>query len=139
MMMFAGHATAYGVAAHDEDVIGHGAFTDLIRQGFRPKMLMMHEGSEIGDWLEFREDDIGLLAIGRLDLKSAGGRQASAKIETGEFTGLSLGAPLIGDIRRIAGTNGRFCRRVLAVPEISLVTEPANPMARILSFTAGTA
>lgn len=134
--MIAGYATAFGVAVRGQDVIAHGSFVHLIAKGFSCKMLLGHDGEEVGQWLQFSEDDIGLLAVGRLNLNSPGGRLALEKIEGGEIAGLSLGA-LVCVARPIPG--GRLCRQVISLPEISLVTHPANPLAKLIHFTAGVA
>ncbi|TIW33772.1 MAG: hypothetical protein E5V62_19065 [Mesorhizobium sp.] len=140
--MIAGYATAWNIAAHDgeDDVIGAGSFLHLIASGtFAPKMLFEHDGEEIGRWLQFNEDAIGLLAVGRLDLCSIGGRRAFEMIEAGEITGLSRGANMVCLARRIPGTKSRFCKRVFHLGEISLARHPANPLAKLLSYCAGTA
>lgn len=136
--MIAGYACAYGVAMHDV-VVGHGAFAKLLAAGnFNPKMLLAHEGEEIGSWLQFTEDDTGLLAIGRLDLEAKRGRLAFQMIEDGRATGLSLGAPIVGLARSIT-PEIRHCKEVISLPEISVCEVPANPAARLLHFTAGVA
>ncbi|OBQ96023.1 HK97 family phage prohead protease [Mesorhizobium sp. AA23] len=140
--LIAGHAIAWNIAAHDgeDDVIGAGSFADLIAAGaFAPKMLFEHEGEVIGRWLHFSEDDIGLLAVGRLDLGSVCGRRAFEMVEAGEITGLSRGANMVCLARPIPGTKSRFCKRVFHLGEISLARHPANPLAKLLHFTAGTA
>ncbi|TIX15211.1 MAG: hypothetical protein E5V41_16565 [Mesorhizobium sp.] len=139
-MMIAGHAIAWNVSAHDgeDDVIGAGSFAHLIASGkFAPKMLFEHDGEEIGRWIEFQEDDFGLLAIGRLDLSSIGGRRAAEMIQAGEITGLSRGANMVCLARPIAGAKSRFCKRVFHLGEISLARHPANPLAKLLSYCAG--
>ncbi|RWF41842.1 MAG: HK97 family phage prohead protease [Mesorhizobium sp.] len=140
--LFAGYATAWNIATHDGegDVIGPGSFAHLIASGkFAPRMLFGHEGEEIGRWLQFSEDEIGLLAVGRLDLGSVGGRRAFEMIEAGEITGLSRGANMVCLARPIPGTRSRYCKRVFHLGEISLVRHPANPRALLLNYTAGTA
>ncbi|TGQ35340.1 HK97 family phage prohead protease [Mesorhizobium sp. M4B.F.Ca.ET.214.01.1.1] len=136
--LIAGHATAWGVVMHDV-IVSRGAFSKLLAAGnFQPKMLLGHEGEEIGRWLEFREDDVGLLAIGRLDLDAKRGRLAFEMTEDGRATGLSLGAPIVGLARPIT-PEVRHCREVFSLPEISVCEVPANPAARLLHFTAGVA
>ncbi|MET3521465.1 HK97 family phage prohead protease [Mesorhizobium abyssinicae] len=134
--MIAGYACAYGVQFHD-DILQHGAFAALLAGGFKPLMLLGHKGGPIGRWLEFKEDDTGLHSIGRIDMTKPRGRLALDMVEAGEITGLSLGK-FAGEARPI-GTGRRLCRRVLRCPEISLVTHPENPAARLLSYCAGTA
>ncbi|RVD72935.1 MAG: hypothetical protein E5V62_02965 [Mesorhizobium sp.] len=135
--MVCGYATAWGVVMHDV-IVSRGAFAKLLAAGnFNPKMLLAHEGEEIGRWIEFREDDVGLLAIGQLDLEAKRGRLAFEMIEDGRATGLSLGAPIVGLARPIT-PEIRHCKEVFSLPEISLGV-PANPAARLLHFTAGTA
>ncbi|TPN38682.1 HK97 family phage prohead protease [Mesorhizobium sp. B2-3-3] len=144
-MLIAGYAVAYGVAYEDYDkvvgvgdVVGQGAFAALLAKGdFRPQMLLSHEGEPIGQWLDFQEDDIGLLAIGSIDRTSPRGLLASQMVESGEIKGLSTN--MCGLARPIAGTKSRVCVQVFKSREISLATNPSNPMARLLSFTAGTA
>lgn len=136
--MLAGYATAWGVVMHDV-IVSRGAFARLLAAGkFQPQMLLAHEGEAIGQWLEFREDDIGLFGIGRLDLQVKRGRLAFDGIESGHFAGLSLGAPIVGLAKPIT-PEVRHCREVFSLPEISICEVPANPLARLLSYTMGSA
>lgn len=137
MGMIAGRATVWGVVMHDI-IVSRGAFSKLLAAGnFQPRMLLAHEGEPIGSWLQFTEDDTGLLAVGRIDLDVKRGRLAFEMIEDGRVTGLSLGAPIVGSARPIT-PEVRHCREVFSLPEISLGV-PANPAARLLHFTAGSA
>ncbi|MER8644673.1 HK97 family phage prohead protease [Mesorhizobium sp. M1252] len=133
-MLIAGHAIAWGVACNDEIVVGQGAFENLIRRGFQPKMLLQHEGEEIGKWIKFEEDDRGLLCVGELS-DSPRAKLARDLMETGKLTGLSMGRKK--GIARPIASGVSFIAVMLDVNEISMVDEPGCPAALLDSFCIG--
>ncbi|BCG72685.1 hypothetical protein MesoLj113a_38430 [Mesorhizobium sp. 113-1-2] len=135
-MMVAGHAIAWGVACNDEIVVGAGAFRHLLQRGFHPKMLLMHEGEEIGEWVKFEEDERGLLCVGELS-DSPRARMAREMFEAGKLTGLSMGRKKA--IAKPIAPGASFIAIMLDVNEISLVDEPGCPLALITEFCQGSA
>ena len=124
-----GHASLWGVADLNGDVVAKGAFADSLRRtgpgGVR--MLHQHEGrAVIGVWDEIAEDDRGLHVRGRIADWSPEARYAAALGRAGALDGLSIGfrtarARRDGRLRVLSGVD---------LWEISLVTFPMLPRAR---------
>ena len=114
------------------DVIGRGAF--LRSLGTRPaaqvRMLFQHDPARpIGTWDVVREDKRGLFVSGRLALGAASAADVAALVEAEALDGLSIG---FRTLRAVRGRGG--LRRLLDIDlhEISLVTFPMQPQARLL-------
>ena len=75
-----------------------------------------------------REDARGLRVIGRVSRRTAAGREAAAALELGALDGLSFGY-------RVKTARGSRPRELLALElvEVSLVTHPMQPMARVVA------
>jgi HK97 family phage prohead protease len=130
--VFEGYASLFGVLDTSGDIVAPGAFSaSLKRRGAAGvKMLWQHKGDEpIGVWSEIVEDARGLKVTGRLDLSVARAREALSLIRTGALDGLSIGFRTL----RAANDRATGARRLLELDlwEISLVTFPALPQARI--------
>ncbi|MCE1235086.1 MAG: HK97 family phage prohead protease [Hyphomicrobiales bacterium] len=135
--VFTGHACLFGVEDLARDVIERGAFrATLARRGVGGvKMLWHHDPAEpIGRWLEIREDGRGLFVRGRLLTEVARGREALALMRAGVLDGLSIGFRTVKG-RRDARSG---LRRLAEIDlwEISLVTFPMQPAARVASVEA---
>jgi uncharacterized protein len=131
---FAGYAALFGRADRGGDVILPGAFRRSLaarrRAGEPLPLLWQHRaGQQIG-WIErCEEDGRGLRVIARL---AEGEAIRAALLREGEVTGLSFGyratafrpAPLPG------GRGGRALAEV-ELFEVSLVTDPMQPAARV--------
>jgi uncharacterized protein len=128
-LTIAGHASLWGTADLNRDVVAKGAFrASLIRSGSGAvKMLHQHEGrAPVGVWDELREDEAGLFVRGRIMDWSPEARFAQALARAGAMDGLSIG---FRSVR--ARREGRL--RVLVevdLWEVSLVTFPMLPGAR---------
>lgn len=134
---FTGHACLFGVEDLARDVVEPGAFrATLARRGAGGvKMLWHHDPAEpIGRWLEIREDDRGLFVRGRILTDVARGREALALMRAGVLDGLSIGFRTVKG-RRDARSG---IRRLAEIDlwEISLVTFPMQPAARVASVEA---
>ena len=134
---FTGHAALFGVEDLAHDVIERGAFTATLdhRGVSGVKMLWHHDPAEpIGRWLEIRQDARGLFVRGRISTAVARGREALALMREGVLDGLSIG------FRTVKGFRDRRSgiRRLAEVDlwEISLVTFPMQPQARVASVDA---
>ncbi|MBX9574621.1 MAG: HK97 family phage prohead protease [Caulobacteraceae bacterium] len=118
-----GHASLFGVADLNGDVVAKGAFAASLGKGGAGavKMLHQHEGrAPVGVWDEVREDDLGLFVRGRIFDWSPEARFARALSRAGAMDGLSIG---FRSVR--ARREGRL--RVLVevdLWEVSLVTFP---------------
>jgi len=126
-----GHASLWGVADLNGDVVARGAFAaGLARSGAAGvRMLHQHESrAVVGLWDELVEDDRGLFVRGRIMDWSPEARFARALSKARALDGLSIGFR-----SRRARREGRL--RVLVevdLWEVSLVTFPMLPGARFL-------
>jgi HK97 family phage prohead protease len=150
-MTFSGYGAVFGNIDSYGDMIQKGAFAATLREakktGQWPAMLMQHGGwgmgaddmTPVGIWSSLEEDDIGLKVDGKF-ADTARGREAYALLKMSPrpaITGLSIGyiAKEWG-----VGTKPDEPRRTLKkieLLEVSLVTFPANPKARIQSVKSG--
>ena len=134
---FEGHASVFGVRDAYDDVVLPGAFMRTIRErGPRGvKMLWQHNARQpIGVWEEIEEDETGLFVKGRLALGTQAGREAHELLRMGAIEGLSIGYSTVN-----AETGEEEGVRKLGevdLWEISLVTFPANPAARVEAVKA---
>lgn len=135
---FAGLGSVFGNVDSDNDVIERGAFKASLEQhaaaGSWPALLWQHDTAQpIGEWESIQETERGLEVAGQLwvngdppdDLAHRAWRYLRAKGRRG----LSIGFR----IRQQRRDRTRGVRIIEAVElvEISIVTEPANPAARV--------
>ena len=150
-MTFTGYGAVFGNVDSYGDVIEAGAFKKTLKDakssGNWPAMLMQHGGwamsaddlTPVGIWTDMAEDDKGLLITGKL-ADTARGREAYGLLKMTPrpaLNGLSIGYRA----RKFTmGTKPDEPRRRLQeveLVEVSLVTFPANPKARIGSVKSG--
>jgi HK97 family phage prohead protease len=114
---FAGHAAVFDVPDRGGDVVRRGAFR---RAGPVP-LLWQHSGEPIGSVERLAEDGRGLRVIGRVEAP-----ELAAAVARGAVTGLSFGY-------RVTAARGRARREISGVDliEVSLVTSPMQPLARV--------
>lgn len=142
---FSGYGAVFNNVDSYGDVIAPGAFkktiADARKTGSWPAMLMQHGGwgmsaddlTPVGIWLELGEDEKGLKAQGKLaETQRANEAYGLLKMQPRPaLNGLSIGYRA----RKFTmGTKPEEPRRTLhevELVEISLVTFPANPKARI--------
>jgi uncharacterized protein len=135
---FEGYASLFNIADLGGDVVMPGAFATSLRKAGAPavKMLWQHDGKQpIGAWVSLIEDARGLKAKGRLNLAVARAREALALMNQGALDGLSIGfRPL-----RVTRDKASGLRRIhaLELVEISLVTFPMLPQARVQAVKQG--
>jgi len=128
-----GYASLFDAPDQSGDVVARGAYaaslTRLVAEGRRVKMLWQHDPAQpIGIWNEVREDARGLYVKGRL-LESVGrAREAMVLIAAGAIDGLSIG---YRTLRATKGDKGRRLLQELELWEVSLVTFPMLPSARV--------
>lgn len=134
---FEGYASLFNLPDLARDVVAPGAFAaSLARRGAAGiRLLWQHDpGEPIGQWLSLHEDRRGLFARGRLSLSVARAREVHALMRDGAIDGLSIGFRAVK--ARSDGHND--CRRLSEIDlwEISIVTFPLLPQARILAMKA---
>jgi len=149
---FTGLAAAFGNLDSYGDVIEKGAFGQTLREwearGKWPPMLLQHgggwfggggtDGIPIGVWTEMEETSRGLKVSGRLDpMDTDEAKKIYAGLKNGSLDGLSIGYKA----RKFKnGTKPGEPTRTLTdldLVEVSIVTFPANPKARIAGVKAG--
>ncbi|PZX18756.1 hypothetical protein LX81_00449 [Palleronia aestuarii] len=137
-----GYASTFGgVPDRHSDVVLPGAFTKSLSlktapDGDMPVMLWAHmQERPIGRWTAMQEDSKGLHVEGVLNLSTDGGREAYEHVKAGDAGGLSIGFTVPEGGREYVG-QGVFHLKEVEVLEISVVTVPANPLARISGVKA---
>lgn len=98
-----------------------------------PKMFYNHDSWKIpvGKWLELLTDKKGLLAKGKLNLKTQSGADIYESMKFGSIDGLSVCIE-VPDYDIMA--ERRIIETVTKMPEISVVTYPADNKARIFDI-----
>lgn len=141
---FSGYGAMFGNVDAYGDVIAKGAFRETLRDWKKgkslPPMLTQHggwmmsdrDGIPVGKWTAMEEDEKGLRVEGRLiNLDTDGGKQIYGALKEGVLDGLSIGYRA----KEFAlGTKPEEPRRTLKkvdLIEVSLVTFPANGLARV--------
>lgn len=133
-----GYGSIFGNTDRHGEVVQRGAFAkslaDLKQRGEMPVMLWSHmQEQPIGRWTSMAEDGKGLRVEGFLNLKTERGRDAYEHIKARDAGGLSIGYKASKDGRKYAG-KGIFHLVEVELYEVSIVTVPANPAARIEGF-----
>ena len=129
---FTGYASVFGVPDLGRDVVMPGAFSaSLARRGASGvRMLWQHDPAEpIGLWLALAEDARGLRVEGKLNPSVQRAREVAALVREGALDGLSIGFRVVKALPERGG------RKLLALDlwEVSLVTFPLQPRARVLT------
>lgn len=129
--VFEGYASVFGVVDQGLDVVERGAFAKSL--GTRKvKMLWQHEtDSPIGVWETIAEDDHGLFVRGRIIPEVEKGREAIALLKAGAIDSMSIGYRTLE--AEASTVNGRGVRKLTEIDlfEISLVTFPMLPDAKV--------
>jgi HK97 family phage prohead protease len=130
--LFEGLASAFGNRDMADDVVEPGAFKRSIAEPRRVKMLWQHDArAPIGVWEEIVETAQGLEVKGRLVLEVQAAREALALLRAGAVDALSIGFSVPRNGALFDREKG--LRRISSIDlwEISVVTFPVNPRARI--------
>jgi len=128
-----GYASLFGDQDRGGDIVEPGAYAAslarLKAEGRQVKMLWQHDPAQpIGVWDEVREDARGLYVKGRLLDQVARAREAAALIAARAIDGLSIGYRTVTAAKN---DKGRRLLRELELWEVSLVTFPMLPSARV--------
>jgi len=129
-----GLAWPFGSPDRAGDIIRKGAFVGMPA---RLPMLWQHDPAQVvGVWEHGEETDAGLEVKGRLLLgQVARADEVRALVQSGAVGGLSIGFSTKAATPR-AGTRGRTIT-ALELVEISLVSVPSHPGARVRSAKSG--
>jgi HK97 family phage prohead protease len=143
--VFSGYGAVFGNEDSYGDVIEKGAFKTTLKEwdarGKLPPMLLQHGGGfgggaddmvPVGKWTSMKEDSKGLKVEGKLfAMDTERGKYIHEGLKEGVLDGLSIGF-MIRELRW--GTKPEEPDRTLIdidLWELSIVTFPANPKARI--------
>jgi len=130
---FEGYGAIFGNKDRDGDIVSRGAFRESLKAGM-PALLWQHDQKQpIGRFDEVREDDKGLFVKGRLVMKGRG-LEAYELLKMGALNGLSIGF-VTKEASRDPATRTRTITEA-DLMEISLVTFPANELARVSNVKA---
>ena len=137
--VFSGYASVFGGVDSYDDSIMKGAYNEVIDSvmkgsGRMPKMFVNHKSYEVpvGKWTKMYEDDKGLFMEGEFTPGNPQSEVIKAAMQHGTVDGLSIGFR-VGDYEIIetGGEKLRLIKSVSELPEVSIVTFPADDSARI--------
>jgi HK97 family phage prohead protease len=136
---FAGYASVFNVVDRQRDLVLRGAFKNTLTKRMKEiKLLWQHQWEEpIGVLVKIFEDEKGLYVEGLLLMEVARAREAYALLKSGAVNGLSIGYTP-GRWLRDADSGVRKLQSI-DLWEISLVTMPANPAAKVTVVKADVA
>jgi HK97 family phage prohead protease len=125
---FEGHGSVFKNVDLGGDIVVPGAFKRSLKENPQPLMLWMHDPERVpGKWLDVHEDSKGLAVHGVLadtDL----GNEIHTLLKMGALGGLSIGYRTID---QDFDKQGNRLLKELELPEVSIVSMPMNPLARV--------
>ena len=129
---FEGHGSVFGNTDLGGDVVMKGAFSRTLREKQQADdlipMLWMHNPSQVvGKWHEISEDDTGLKMKGEL-ADTQMGRELHTLLKMDAVRGMSIGYMTV---KSDYDDDGVRLLKDLELFEVSLVSLPMNPLARI--------
>lgn len=135
--VFEGYASLFNKEDLGRDIVLPGAFRHSLaeRGAAGVKMLFQHDPTQpIGIWTRIIEDARGLHVRGRMMTEIAKAREVMALMRAGAIDGLSIGFRMVKGARDRSGI-----RRLERIDlwEISVVTFPMQPEARVTALRAG--
>lgn len=130
---FSGYASIWGEIDSYNEVVRKGAFAESLKawaaKGKLPSMLWQHNsGIPIGVWTGMVEDAKGLRVTGQL-ADTEKGKEAYALLKMGALDGLSIG--YMATEWTVDKKTNVTTLDVIDLWEVSLVTFPAGPSARV--------
>ena len=132
-----GYASVYYGTDSYGDTIVKGAFDDCVNAEEKPKMFFNHDrySVPIGKWEEVTADDKGLYVKGRLNLEVSQAKDVYSAVKAGDIDGFSVCMMIDPTHYTLKDESdqwgGGYIEHVEALPEISVVTFPADKAARI--------
>jgi len=135
--VFTGYGSMFGNRDLDGDVIAYGAFSESLKSNEKIRLLWQHNTEKpIGVITKAVEDEIGLYIEGRLTMEVQEAREARALLRDGAIDSFSIGFGILED-EYDRNNNTRVIKKVVLY-EVSIVTFPANPQARLQNIKAAT-
>jgi HK97 family phage prohead protease len=130
--VFEGLASTFGTRDRAGDVIEPGAFRTSLARAGQIKMLWQHDPrAPIGVWERIAETPAGLAVKGRLVLEVQRAREALALLRAGAVDALSIGFSVPKSGARFEREHAQRRLSRIDLWEVSIVTFPANPEARV--------
>lgn len=131
---FDGHGSVFNILDLQKDIVLPGAFLDTLerhkKEGTTVKMLWQHDAADpIGTWPKIAEDNMGLKVKGRLELEVRQGKEAYVLLKAKALGGMSIG--YVTQESEFDEENRIRRLKKVDLWEVSLVTFPANPAARV--------
>jgi HK97 family phage prohead protease len=126
---FVGYAAFYGNLDHVGDIVERGAFTKTISERPTVKILYQHSPMMPVGLGRLEDSDVGLILRGTLNLDKQLGRDCYSDLKAGIIDSLSIGYEAVKTAR---AANGARILKEIRLFEVSLVTFPANELARVL-------
>lgn len=136
---FSGYASTFGGVDSYGDTIMAGAYKGVIEEiqsgevGM-PKMFVNHRSFDIpvGKYTEIEEDERGLFMTGEFTKGNPQADIIKAALQHGTIDGLSIGF-MLGDFEMVEenGKTTRLIKSIKELPEVSIVTFPADENARV--------
>jgi len=137
--IFEGYGSIFGNKDLGNDIVEAGAFSKSLRK-IKPnqvKLLWQHKQDQpIGVFESIKEDGDGLAVKGRLALGTQQGREAFELMKMGALDGLSIGYKADPNKQSYDERRRRRMLKEVDLMEISLVTFPMNPKARVTAVKA---
>lgn len=134
---FSGYASTFGNVDSYNDTIAKGAYDEVIEKigaglSLMPKMFINHKSWEIpvGKWVKMNQDDKGLFVEGEFTKGNTDADKIRAAMQHGTVDGLSIGFS-IGDYEIVESEKLRIIKSITELPEVSIVTYPADNSARV--------
>jgi HK97 family phage prohead protease len=136
---FEGYGSTFGNIDLGGDVVVKGAFEDSLeryrKEGEWPQMYWMHKPDQVpGVWLDMREDAKGLKVKGE-PIETTIGKDLNVMLKRKAVRALSIGFSLDDRADYEFRDGLRFLKRI-NLWEVSPVTAPMNPKAKILAVKA---
>lgn len=131
---FSGYASIFGNKDLGNDVVEKGAFAKSLRNKSTKsvKMLYQHKTDEpIGVYKKLEEDDKGLYVEGQLAMGTQRGKEVYELMKMGAIDGLSIGYKVDAKGYDYDERGKRRKLKEVDLMEISAVTFPMNPKARV--------
>lgn len=126
-----GYASVFGGVDFYQDTIEPSAFDAVLEKGEMPRMFFNHDswGLPIGRWDSIAKDAKGLYVKGRLNLALKDAAEVYEAVKFGSLDGLSIGFRV--DEVEFDEKGIRHIKSIANLPEISVVTFPADKAARV--------
>lgn len=126
---FSGYASTFGNIDLDGDIIAKGAFAESLASGKSIKLLSQHNRHEnpVGIITRAIEDDIGLFIEGMLTLGVEKAREIRELLKVGALDSFSIGF----SVKEFEENEENTIFTKIDIFEVSFVTFPANPQAKI--------